>query len=238
MVAIHDFRPRAVIFDLDGTLADNMDWHTQAFDTFLQRRAMGRFTMEWRHRTDGKRNSEIFPMLFGRPLPAEELRAFADEKESLYRDLSRGRVRVMAGAHALLDCLSSAGIAVAVATSAPAANVAHTLRETGLDVRLPVIARGDQVARGKPAPDVFLHAAKLLGVDPASCLAFEDAPIGIEAAHAAGMRCVAITSSFSAESFAASTPPPDWSTPDFETYLATVGTWLRSATCSGLPRAD
>src|SRR5688500_6416083 len=144
----------------------------------------------------------------------------------------------MAGAHDALDCLSAAGIAVAVATSAPAANVVHTLRETGLDGRLPAIARGDQVARGKPAPDVFLHAANLLGVEPAQCLAFEDAPIGIEAAHAAGMRCLAITSSFSAETFAASTPAPDWSCPDFETYLGTVGTWLRSATGSGLPRAD
>jgi beta-phosphoglucomutase len=144
----------------------------------------------------------------------------------------------MAGAHELLDCLSAVGIAVAVATSAPAANVLHTLRETGLEARLPVIARGDQVARGKPAPDVFLHAAHLLGVEPVQCLAFEDAPIGIEAAHSAGMRSVAITSSFSAETFAASTPAPDWTCPDFETYLSTIGTWLRSATCSGLPPAD
>jgi HAD superfamily hydrolase (TIGR01509 family) len=228
MSTLHQFRPHAVIFDLDGTLADNMEWHTQAFDAFLRRRDMGRFTMEWRQRTDGKRNSEIFPMLFGRPLPAADLRAYADEKESLYREISTARLLPMAGATELIGLLTSAGIKVAVATSAPEANVEHTLRETGLAPLFPVIARGDQVERGKPAPDVFLYAARLLGVDPACCLAFEDAPIGVAAARAADMRCIAITSSFSADAFAAAVPPPDATCRDFEEYLATAGSWLRS----------
>jgi beta-phosphoglucomutase family hydrolase len=227
MSTLHSFRPQAVIFDLDGTLADNMDWHTQAFDAFLRRRGMGRFTMAWRHRTDGKRNSEIFPMLFGRPLSADDLRAYAEEKESLYRELSTARLRPMAGALELLGHLAAADIKVAVATSAPEANVEHTLRETGLAPVFPVVARGDQVKRGKPAPDVFLYAARLLGVEPASCLAFEDAPIGVAAARAADMRCVAITSSFSADTFAAAEPPPDAACRDFEEYLETAGAWLR-----------
>jgi beta-phosphoglucomutase family hydrolase len=227
MSAILDFRPRAVIFDLDGTLADNMAWHTQAFDAFLNRRGMGPFSMEWRRRTDGKRNSEIFPMLFGRALATEEMVAFAEEKEGLYRELSRASVQPMAGAMALLDRLAAAGINVAVATSAPEANVEHTLRETGLAARIDVIARGDQVARGKPAPDVFLHAARLLDVDPAACLAFEDAPIGVAAARAAGMRCIAITSSFTAESFGDPEQAPDWTCRDFDEYLASAG-WLRA----------
>jgi beta-phosphoglucomutase family hydrolase len=227
MSTLHQFRPHAVIFDLDGTLADNMDWHTQAFDAFLQRRNMGRFTAEWRRRTDGKRNSEIFPMLFGRSLPADDLREYAEEKESLYREISTARLLPMTGALELLDHLTAAGIKVAVATSAPEANVEHTLRETGLARRFSVVARGDQVERGKPAPDVFLYAARLLGVDPASCLAFEDAPIGVAAARAADMRCIAITSSFSADAFAAAEPPPDATCRDFEDYLATAGAWLR-----------
>jgi HAD superfamily hydrolase (TIGR01509 family) len=227
MSAIFTFRPRAVIFDLDGTLADNMTWHTQAFDAFLNRRGMGPFSMDWRRRTDGKRNSEIFPMLFGRELDRSDLVAFADEKEGLYRDLSVGQVRAMAGATALLDRLSAEGIGVAVATSAPEANVEHTLRETGLAARIPVIARGDQVPCGKPAPDVFLHAAALLGVAPTSCLAFEDAPIGVAAASAAGMPCVALTSSFSAATFNDCNPPPDWTCRDFDEYLA-AALWLNA----------
>ena len=69
--------------------------------------------------------------------------------------------------------------------------------------------RGDEVARGKPAPDVFIEAARRLGVDAADCLVFEDAPMGIEAAHAAGMRVVALTTSFQAAHFEQLEPAPD-----------------------------
>jgi beta-phosphoglucomutase len=226
MISIHEFRPRAVVFDLDGTLADNMNWHAQAFDEFLARRGREPLSMEWRRRIDGKRNSEIFPMLFGRTMTREEVKAHEVEKEGLYRTLSEGGVLAMAGTHRLLDRLEVFGIGVAVATSAPAANVEHTMRETGLDRRIAVIARGDQVARGKPAPDVFLHAAALLGVTPDACLAFEDAPVGVAAAKAAGMPCVALTSSFAAELFATADVKPDFTCRDFDEFLDTAGTWL------------
>ena len=230
------FQPRAVIFDLDGTLVDNMAWHTRAFDAFLARRGREPLSMDWRRRIDGKRNSEIFPMLFDEALTIEQLRAYEEEKEGMYRTLSRGELRAVAGAVALLERLEAAGIPVAVATSAPAANVEHTLREIGLAVRIDVIARGDQVPRGKPAPDVFLHAARLLDVPPAGCLAFEDAPIGVTAAKAAGMRCVAITSTFTTDAFAAAEPPPDWTCADFEAYLAAANWGIGSAAGVG-PRA-
>jgi HAD superfamily hydrolase (TIGR01509 family) len=213
------FRPQGVVFDLDGTLVDNMAWHTEAFDAFLARRGREPLSMAWRRRIDGKRNREIFPMLFDRPLTAEDIRAYEDEKEGMYRTLSRGGLRALPGASTLIDRLRDAGIRVAVATSAPALNVEHTLREIGLADRLDAIARGDQVPQGKPAPDVFLYAARLLGVPPSACLAFEDAPIGVAAAKAAGMRCIAITSSFAADVFGASEPPPDWTCADFDAYL-------------------
>jgi HAD superfamily hydrolase (TIGR01509 family) len=218
------FQPRAVVFDLDGTLVDNMSWHTQAFDAFLARRGREPLSMDWRRRIDGKRNSEIFPMLFDRPLTAGELRAFEDEKEGMYRTLSRGGLHPMPGASALIDRLRDDGIRVGVATSAPALNVEHTLREIGLADRIDVIARGDQVPYGKPAPDVFLHAARLLDRPPSACLAFEDAPLGVAAAKAAGMHCIAITSTFTADQFAAADPPPDWSCSDFEEYMR-LGAW-------------
>ena len=195
MSSLLAFRPQAVIFDLDGTLVDNMPWHAQAFDAFVSRHQLPAMDMAMRERTDGKRNREIFPMLFGRDLTDAEMEALEEEKEGMYREVSSGRLQPLAGLSALLGRLEVHGIPAGVATSGPKKNVAHTLAEIGLAGRFQVIARGDQVQRGKPAPDVFLHAARLIGVAPEACLAFEDAPLGVAAARSAGMMCVAVTSS-------------------------------------------
>ena len=226
MIPLSEFRPHGVVFDLDGTLTDNMVWHAEAFGLFLRRHGLPEMTMAMRQRLDGKRNSEIFPILFERELTIDELRAFAEEKESAYRELSRARLQPLPGALALLERLAARGIGVAVATSAPEKNVAHTLSAIGLADRIGVITRSDAVPRGKPFPDVFLGAARELGVAPESCLAFEDAPVGVAAARSAGMRCAAITSTFSAETLAASDLPPDAAYRDFEAYLESDGRWL------------
>ena len=226
MLDLHTFRPSGVIFDLDGTLADNMEWHAQAFDDFVRDHQLPPVTLDERRHMDGKRNAEIFPMLFRRPLDDAEILRFEEEKEGRYRELSRGAVRVMAGAVRLLDLLATRGLPVAIATSAPRENVGHTLGELGLADRFRVIARSDEVPRGKPAPDVYLAAARLIGVPPADCLAFEDAPVGVAAARAAGMPCVAITSTFGPETFTRFDPPPTAIYPHFDGFLAEAGAWL------------
>jgi HAD superfamily hydrolase (TIGR01509 family) len=214
------------VFDLDGTMVDNMPWHTRAFEAFVARHGLPPVTLELRRRIDGKRNREIFPLLFEREMAADEIRAFEDEKEGAYREMSRAALTPMAGLLRLLDRFDAHAIPVAVATSAPESNVVHTLREIGLHARIATIARGDQVPLGKPAPDVFLHAASLLGVAPEACLAFEDAPLGVASARRAGMMCVALTSSFTPESFAASDIPPHATYADFDAFLAGDGAWL------------
>ena len=101
--------------------------------------------------------------------------------------------------------------------------MSHTLAELGLASRFACIVRSDQVARGKPFPDVFLAAAARLDVPPADCVAFEDAPIGIVAARAAGMRTVAISNSFPPEVFLAPAVGADVVVRDFADYLARFG---------------
>ena len=239
---------RGVIFDLDGTLLDNMALHAEAFAIFMARHGLTPLDADQRQggpggtaaspqleergrihsdrANAGKRNRDIFPVLFGRALADDELRRYADEKEGLYRELSRGRLVALAGLDRLLERLHARRIPVAVATSAPPENVRHTLAELGLDGRLDRVVRADEVPRGKPHPDVFLAAAHLLGVPAAECVAFEDAPAGVAAAKAAGMTCVGVTTSFTASALATSGIAPDFTVADFDEYLKGPGAWL------------
>jgi beta-phosphoglucomutase len=219
-------RARGFVFDLDGTVVSNMALHAEAFIRFTERHGLPPLTLEMRARLDGKRNSDIFPILFDRPLSAEDIRSLEHEKETTYRELSKGRLTPLAGLPRLLACLERLGLPAAIATSSPAENVPHTLRELGLAERLRHVARSDQVPRGKPHPDVFLEAARLIGVPPQDCLAFEDAPAGIRAARAAGMTCVAILTSFTEQEFVAHDAPVDAAVADFDVFLAGPGAWL------------
>lgn len=218
--------PRGFVFDLDGTLADNMALHAEAFLAFVARHGLPPLDASARGRFDGRRNRDIFPDLFGRPLSEEELQRYSGEKEAHYRELSRGKLVPLRGLLRLLERLEARRIPIGVATSAPLENVPHTLRELGLQERLSHVVRSDEVARGKPFPDVFQEAARRIGVPAEDCVAFEDAPAGVIAAKAAGSSVVAVTTSFSAAAFRAHGAEFDHAVADFEDYLAGPGRWL------------
>jgi beta-phosphoglucomutase len=217
-----------VVFDMDGTLLDNMPFHEEAFNTFAARHGLPALTLETRKWMDGKRNRDIFPYLFTRTLTPADVEQLADEKESLYRTLSKGRLAALPGLDRLLARLASRGIPVSLATSAPRANVVHTLAELGLSTRLATVARSDDVAHGKPFPDVFLEAARLMGVPPERCLAFEDAPAGIIAARTAGMLCIGVSTSYPREVLEHTDPPPHAIVANYDDYLTHAG-WLSEA---------
>lgn len=197
----------AVLFDLDGTLVNNMDYHAESFRAFLANHNLPPLDESMRHRIDGKRNRDIFPILFDCALEDETLRRYALEKEEHYRNLTTGKLTAIAGIIEFLDALERAEIPFGIATSAPELNVVHSLREIGLTSRFEFIVRSDQVPRGKPFPDVFEAGARGLKAEPSRCLVFEDAPAGIEGAQAAGMACVALTTSFDKATLKAACTP-------------------------------
>ena len=187
----------AAIFDLDGTLVDSFDAHWRAWRTMCARHGVG-LTHERFVRSFGMRNDRIVEMYWREegmePPQGEAAVACADEKEAIYRELVAASFPAMAGGRELLVRLRDDGWRLAVGTSGPPENLRVAV--DGLDARSLFHAEvcGLDVAHGKPAPDIFLKAAERLGVPPARCLVVEDAVPGIEAAHAAGMPCLAICS--------------------------------------------
>lgn len=186
---------RSVLFDLDGTIVDNMRYHVDAWIE-MGKKLGHELTREYIQREfSGRKNEELFPSLVGRALDASEIRQLAEEKEARYRELFAPHVRLVDGLEVFLDRLAARDIAVGIATAAPAKNRDLVLERSGLAARIPVVVGAEQVKRGKPAPDLFLFAAQRLGCEPSATLVFEDAVLGVEAGRAAGMMVCGVTTS-------------------------------------------
>ncbi|MGH2548775.1 MAG: HAD family hydrolase [Thermomicrobiales bacterium] len=178
--------PAALIFDMDGLLIDSEPISEHALGEFLGRRRL-------------ENDPDLTPQLLGKRLHdamtivmdwfdlegehADNLAEFSE----LRVDMLRRGIPLMDGAVDLLEWAKSVGLKCALATSSRRAHADVALAVTGLAGRFDAEATGNEVVHGKPFPDLFLLAATRLGVDPAGCLVFEDAPAGIAAAKAAGM---------------------------------------------------
>jgi|SRR5579875_717234 beta-phosphoglucomutase len=184
-------KSRAAIWDVDGTLVDTAELHFQAWQEIC--REQGRaFTREDFAATFGQRNPEIIRILFGARFRPEEIAALGDRKEVLYRSAASKGVELLPGARRLVEELHRAGFAQAIGSSAPRANLELILRLTSIARFFNAIVSSEDTQRGKPDPQVFLTAAERLGIAPAQCVVFEDAVAGVQAAHAGGMKCVAV----------------------------------------------
>lgn len=195
-------KARALIFDMDGTIVDNMAYHTKSWLAFFQQRGRTIDEEEFFLATAGRHGREILRERLDPALSDDDCAALIQEKEVLYRSLYAPHLKPVAGFEALLAQAQARGMALAVGTAAPDDNVRFTL--DGLDLRRhfrTVVGAGD-VQRGKPAPDVFLKAAQDCGAAAEDCIVFEDAPLGVEAARNAGMRTVVLTTTMPAAAFA------------------------------------
>jgi beta-phosphoglucomutase len=181
---------QAVIWDMDGVIIDSGEAHRLAWHRMAQEDGLA-LTDEQFWATFGQRNDEIISSIWG-SFPQATWQEMSDRKERYYRDAARTTATALPGAIELLSELHAAGYPQALASSAPVANIELVSEVLGLNRYLDALVSGDNVPRGKPAPDVFLKAAATLGIAPAVCLVIEDAVAGVEAAHAAGMRCIAV----------------------------------------------
>lgn len=182
----------AAIFDWDGVIIDSSAQHERSWE--LLAAEIGR-PLPAGHfkRGFGKKNAVIIPEILGWAADPAEVQALGDRKEVLYRELvARDGLTPLPGARDLLAALNDAGVPCAVGSSTPRINIETIFGMTDLGRFFRAVVTAEDVKNGKPAPDVFLTAAAKLGFGPGRCVVFEDALVGIEAAHAGGMRCVAV----------------------------------------------
>jgi beta-phosphoglucomutase family hydrolase len=193
---------RAFIFDMDGTIVDNMAFHTKSWLEFFARRGHSVDADEFFRSTAGRQGHEIMRTYLGEHITKEDSALLDAEKEELYRELYAPHLEAVAGFDQFIADAQDADVRLAVATAAPPANIVFTL--DGLDLRrhFDAVVGAADVARGKPNPDVFLLAAERCGVAPRQCIVFEDAPLGVEAARRAGMPCVVLSTTLPASAFA------------------------------------
>jgi beta-phosphoglucomutase len=181
----------AVIFDMDGVLADTYQPHFASWQRLYN--SLGIEYGEADFASDfGRTSVDILSRTLGSNLTAERIRELDGHKEAYFRDIARESSVVADGAAELIDSLVADGFLIAVGSSGPPENIELLLNQLARAERFGAVVTGADVTRGKPDPQVFQLAAERLGAPPAMCVVIEDAVHGIEAAHRARMKSVGV----------------------------------------------
>jgi beta-phosphoglucomutase family hydrolase len=184
----------AVLWDMDGVIADTADYHYNAWREVFAERGV-KFTKSDFMNYFGQRHDTIIHFALGKKIPPDELEQITEKKQALFRRNVVKNIRPMPGALELIKSLNQNGIKTAIASSAVPANIDVILKGLGIENAFQAIVYGTEVAEGKPSPLVFQLAAKKLNVKPGDCVVIEDAIAGVAAAKRAGMKCLAVTNS-------------------------------------------
>lgn len=191
-MAVASGKFRGAIFDMDGVIICNMKYHEDAFYEFGRRHNIEISREFFFEHICGSTNPKIMRKLFGDALSDEDVQAFGAEKERIYQELYTPNLRAAEGLIEFLNHLKQQGIGMAIASNGPPENVHFVVETLGLREWFSHVLHVQSVANPKPAPDMFLKCAELLGVAPHEAVVFEDAPSGIRCARNAGMTPIAL----------------------------------------------
>ncbi len=196
--------PKAFLFDLNGTMIDDMDYHVKAWYHLLNNDLKA--GLSWpqvKEQMYGK-NSEVLDRIFGKDaFTAEQVTELSFEKERRYQQSYLPHLALLPGLHKFMDKAVGQGIAMAIGSAAIPFNIDFVLDNLQIRQYFNTIVSADDVAISKPDPETYLKAAELLGLAPGECMVFEDAPKGVEAALNAGMKAVVLTTMHGQEEFSA-----------------------------------
>ena len=192
---------QGVLWDMDGVLVDTGELHFISWAQVLAEYELP-MTREFFQSTFGMNNAGVLSALLGRTAEPELVAEIGGRKEAQFREALRGRVQPLPGVRLWLERLAAQGVGQAIASSAPPANIDALVDELGLRCYFTAFVSGHDLP-GKPEPALFLKAARLIGVPPEQCVVVEDAPVGVEAARRAGMKCIAVTTTSPAQALQA-----------------------------------
>ena len=184
---------------MDGTLVDNLAYHFMAFDAYAKRE--GFMLLEpVSLKINGMHSNDIFPLLLGNEVVAQYgLDRLNREKEEVYRDMYRPKIAPIAGVIELLKEAKKAGVKCAIGSSGCRENVEMIIEGLGIADLIDGSISGSDVTHGKPHPEIFTKAHELLGLKAEECIVVEDAVNGIVAGVRAGCKCLAVTTTATAE---------------------------------------
>lgn len=193
---------KAFLFDLNGTMIDDMDFHINAWHKILNNLGANISLPDVKKECYGK-NGELLERIFPGRFSEEEKTNMSYAKEAAYQQGFRPLLKLIDGLDSFLVNTTQHNILMAIGSAAIMYNIDFVL--DGLSIRhyFPVIVSAEMVKESKPDPETYLLCAQQLGIAPQNCIVFEDAPKGVEAAQNAGMRCVVITTMHTQEEFGA-----------------------------------
>ena len=190
---------KGLLFDMDGVLVNNLEIHRQAFAEFFRFYGVER-TFDELNRVFGRGNDDIMGELMPRDVVERVgIRELGYQKEAIYRRIYAPIIEPQPGLINFLADAEREGLRSAVGSSGYRVNVDFVLDKCNIARHFSAIVAGDEVTNCKPHPEIYLTAAAKLGLKPSECVVFEDAEAGIEAAHSAGIKVVALATTFDRE---------------------------------------
>ncbi|MCX2491856.1 HAD-IA family hydrolase [Pedobacter sp. PF22-3] len=197
-----NFKPKAFLFDLNGTMINDMEYHTLAWYSIMTEDLGADLDYANVKKEMYGKNHEVLERVFGKDkFSPEEIERLSVDKEKRYQAGYLPHLALIVGLDNFLERAKAAQIPMAIGSAAIPFNIDFVV--DGLNIRhyLDAIVSADDVQMSKPDPETFLKAAAALGVAPADCLVFEDAPKGVESALNAGMQCFVLTTTHTVEEF-------------------------------------
>ncbi len=189
----------AAIFDMDGTMVENDNYHKLAWIEFGKRNGLKLSEKDYNEKIKGRKNNDILPMLFNRDLSEAEIKQYAENKETIYREIYKKDIKEVNGLKDFISLLKSAGLKLALATTSYKPNRDFVLKAIGLSDVFDMILGDEDTTKGKPDPEIYIKTAEKLKIDPSKCIVFEDTNAGVEAAKKAGMKVIALLTSHTKE---------------------------------------